>query len=83
MELLSSIALYNILRGPLVWITFIVFIGGCTYRVKTFIDLVKEDKTILPFPICYKTLEIETCVYNYDFPISHMSGFYSHISSCT
>jgi nitrate reductase gamma subunit len=49
MELLNSTALYNILRGPLVWITFIVFIGGSIYRVKSFIDLVKKDKTIMPF----------------------------------
>src|SRR4030042_2448066 len=49
MELLNSTALYNILRGPLVWIACIVFIGGSIYRVNSFIDLVKEDKTILPF----------------------------------
>lgn len=49
MEFLTSTALYNILRGPLVWIAFIVFIGGSIYRVKSFIDLVKKDKTIMPF----------------------------------
>ena len=49
LDFLRDPSLYNFVRGPLVWIAFIVFIGGSIYRVKSFIDLVKEDKTILPF----------------------------------
>jgi nitrate reductase gamma subunit len=49
MELLNSTALYNILRGPLVWVTFLVFIGGSIYKLYTLIDMAKKEKVILPF----------------------------------
>jgi nitrate reductase gamma subunit len=48
-EFIKDPTLYNLVRGPLVWFAFIVFIGGSIYRVKSFIDLVKKDKTIMPF----------------------------------
>ena len=48
-DFIKDPTLYNLVRGPLVWIAFIVFIGGSIYRVKSFIDLVKKDKTIMPF----------------------------------
>lgn len=49
MDFFKDVTLYNLVRGPLVYIAFIVFIGGSIYRLKTFIDLVKKDKTIMPF----------------------------------
>ncbi len=49
MDFLNDPTLYNLVRGPLVYIAFIVFIGGSIYRIKTFVDLVKKDKTIMPF----------------------------------
>ena len=49
MDFFRDPTLYNLVRGPLVYIAFIVFIGGSIYRIKTFIDLVKKDKTIMPF----------------------------------
>lgn len=49
MDFFKDPTLYNLVRGPLVYIAFIVFIGGSIYRIKTFIDLVKKDKTIMPF----------------------------------
>ncbi len=95
MEFLTSTALYNFLRFYLVWIAFIVFIGGSIYRVYTLIDLAKKEKVILPFislkatlrsllhwliPFASRRLEIETCVYNCNFSFSYLSGFYSYIS---
>lgn len=49
MDFFKDPTLYNLVRGPLVYIAFIVFIGGSIYRIKTFMDLVKKDKTIMPF----------------------------------
>ena len=49
MEFFKDPTLYNLVRGPLVYLAFIVFIGGSIYRVKKFLDLVKKDKTIMPF----------------------------------
>jgi len=49
MDFFNDPTLYNLVRGPLVYIAFIVFIGGSVYRIKKFIDLVKKDKTIMPF----------------------------------
>ena len=42
--------LYNVATGPLVWITFIVFVGGGLYRVASFIFLArKKEKFIFSF----------------------------------
>ena len=48
-DFIKDPTLYNLVRGPLVWIAFIVFIGGSIYRLYSFINLVKKDKTIMPF----------------------------------
>jgi nitrate reductase gamma subunit len=42
-------SLYNLVRGPLVWIAFLVFIGGSSYRIYSLINLAKKEKVILPF----------------------------------
>jgi len=49
MDFFKDPTLYNLVRGPLVYVAFIIFIGGSIYRIKTFLDLVKKDKTIRPF----------------------------------
>jgi nitrate reductase gamma subunit len=49
MEFLTSTALYNILRGPLVWVTFLIFIGGSIYRIYTLIKLAKKEKVVVPY----------------------------------
>jgi nitrate reductase gamma subunit len=48
-DFIKDPTLYNLVRGPLVWIAFIVFIGGSIYRLYSFITLAKKDKTIMPF----------------------------------
>ena len=42
--------LYNFVSGPLVWLAFIIFIGGCLYRLITLIVLVhKKEKFIYSY----------------------------------
>ena len=40
--------MYELLRGPLVWIAFIVFIGGSLYKLVTILLLAKKEKVIFP-----------------------------------
>jgi len=43
-------SLYNFVSGPLVWLAFIVFIGGCLYRLITLMVLVhKKEKFIYSY----------------------------------
>lgn len=41
--------MYNFVSGPLVWIAFIVFIGGLVYQFARMFQLAKRDKVILPY----------------------------------
>lgn len=45
-DFLTSIELYNFLKGPMVWVTFIIFIAGSIYRICSLIVKVKKLKTI-------------------------------------
>jgi len=38
--------MYEIVRGPLVWIAFLGFFGGCLYRVIAMALLAKKDKVV-------------------------------------
>lgn len=42
-------SLYNFVRGPLVWIAFLVFIGGSIYKIRELFLLAKKEKTVIPF----------------------------------
>jgi nitrate reductase gamma subunit len=43
-------SVYNFVSGPLVWLAFIVFIGGCLYRLITLMVLVhKKEKFIYSY----------------------------------
>jgi nitrate reductase gamma subunit len=46
---LTSIELYNFLKGPMVWIAFLVFFGGSIYRVISLTMLAKKDKVVYPY----------------------------------
>ncbi len=48
-DFIKDPSLYNLVRGPFVWIAFFVFIGGSIYRIKSMIDLAKKEKVVLPF----------------------------------
>ncbi len=41
--------MYEIVTGPLVWITFIAFIGGSVYQLVTMYLLAKKEKVVLPY----------------------------------
>jgi nitrate reductase gamma subunit len=49
LEFLMSPAVYKFVRGLLVWITFLVFIGGSIYRICTMISSAKKEKVVLPY----------------------------------
>ena len=40
-------SIYNFISGPLVWITFIVFIGGSLYRLIRMISLAKKKESFI------------------------------------
>src|SRR4030067_974280 len=48
-DFIKDPSLYNLLRGPLVWIAFLVFIGGSIYKVREMILLAKNEKVVMPF----------------------------------
>ncbi|MFH1624998.1 MAG: TmcC family electron transfer complex membrane anchor subunit [Pseudomonadota bacterium] len=41
--------MYEFVSGPLVWVSFIVFIGGSIYRLVTMFKLAKNEKVIYPY----------------------------------
>ncbi len=41
--------MYNFVSGPLVWVAFIVFIGGMLYQFITMLTLAKKDKVVYPY----------------------------------
>lgn len=48
-DFLKDPTFYNFVRGPLVWIAFLVFIFGSVYKVYQLIDMAKKEKVIVPF----------------------------------
>ena len=48
-DFIKDPSLYNLLRGPLVWIAFLVFIGGSIYKVREMILLAKNEKVVMPY----------------------------------
>ena len=41
--------MYEFVSGPLVWLAFILFIGGLVYRFVRMLSLAKKDKVVYPF----------------------------------
>ncbi len=48
MGFLESTTLYNILRGPMVWVAFIIFIVGSIYKLYVLINQAKMEKFVFP-----------------------------------
>ena len=48
-DFIKDPSLYNFVRGPLVWIAFIVFIGGSIYQIRELILLAKKEKVVYPY----------------------------------
>lgn len=49
LDFIRDPSLYNFVRGPLVWIAFLVFIGGSIYRIREMVLLAKKEKVIYPY----------------------------------
>jgi nitrate reductase gamma subunit len=41
--------MYNLVSGPLVWIAFLVFIGGIIYQLFKMVRMAQKDKVVLPY----------------------------------
>ena len=48
LDFIRDPSIYNLVRGPLVWITFLVFIGMSIYKVRRMHLMAKNDPTLLP-----------------------------------
>lgn len=48
-EFLTSPAAYQFIRGPLVWLSFVIFIGGNLYKFLSMLSLAKKDKVVFPY----------------------------------
>lgn len=55
-DFLRDPSVYNLVRGPLVWVAFLVFIGGSAYRVRQLIIMAKNEKVVVPFISLKSTL---------------------------
>jgi nitrate reductase gamma subunit len=41
--------MYEFLRGPMVWVAFIIFVLGMVYRLVTMLRMAKKDKVVYPY----------------------------------
>lgn len=48
-EFLTSTDFYYFIKGPLVWVAFIIFFGGSIYRVVTVVRRAKKAKVLYPY----------------------------------
>jgi nitrate reductase gamma subunit len=48
-DFIKDPTLYNLVRGPLVWIAFLVCIIGSAYKIYSMISAVKKEKVVLPY----------------------------------
>jgi nitrate reductase gamma subunit len=49
LDFIRDPSLYNLLRGPLVWVAFFVFIGGSIYKIRDLVRLAKNEKVVMPY----------------------------------
>jgi nitrate reductase gamma subunit len=49
LDFIKDPSLYTLVRGPLVWIAFLVFFGGSVYKIREMYMLAKGEKAVLPF----------------------------------
>ena len=41
--------MYEFARGPLMWVAFLVFVGGCVYRLAWMLLAARKDKVVYPY----------------------------------
>lgn len=49
LEFLISPAVYKFVRGPLVWVALLIFLGGSAYRIYSMISMAKKERVVLPY----------------------------------
>ncbi len=97
-EFLTSPQVYDFLKGPMVWISFIVFIGGSIYRISSLLSKAKKVKVVseymslkytsafnpsLDHPFCQYEYEKTSVVYRCGLSFPWLFNPYSAGSSCT
>jgi nitrate reductase gamma subunit len=55
-DFIKDPSIYNLVRGPLVWIAFFVFIAGSIYRIRELVLMARKEKVVLPFISVKNTL---------------------------
>lgn len=48
-QFLNDPSIYTLIRGPLIWLAFIVFFVGILYRIFTTLKMAKKEKVIYPY----------------------------------
>ena len=48
LDFIRDPSIYNLVRGPFVWIAFLVFVGMSMYKVWRLYQMVKSEKVVLP-----------------------------------
>jgi nitrate reductase gamma subunit len=48
LDFIRDPSIYNLVRGPFVWIAFLVFIGMSAYKVRRLYLMAKNEKVVLP-----------------------------------
>jgi nitrate reductase gamma subunit len=48
LDFIRDPSIYNLVRGPFVWIAFFVFIGMSAYKVRRLFLMAKKEKVVLP-----------------------------------
>jgi nitrate reductase gamma subunit len=49
LDFIRDPSIYNLVRGPFVWIAFFVFIGMSIYKVRRLYLMARNEKVVLPF----------------------------------
>jgi nitrate reductase gamma subunit len=49
LDFIRDPSIYNIVRGPFVWIAFLVFIGMSIYKLRRLYLMARNEKAVLPF----------------------------------
>lgn len=69
-QFLNNPSIYTFVRGPLVWLAFIVFFIGMFYRIFTTLKMAKKEKVIYPYLSLKYTLR---SIFHWIVPFSSIS----------
>ena len=95
LDFIRDPSIYNLVRGPFVWIAFLVFIGMSIYKVRRLYLMAKNEKVVVAVyqttscPEIHSSLDIafreqklenEMAGNNYNVCLSYRSRIYPHLS---